>query len=235
MAEKKITKKSPKTVRSSAQNVLPENMIVPEKEAECCSSSCCLKGKILKKHLLVLAVLVILIAVLGYFFKDKIIIAIVNGKPIFRYELSQRLTSTFGKETLENIIVEKLIREEAGKKGIVIGDSDVEKEVEKIGKSLGNGMKIEDVLKMQGVSLADFKNQLKLRLQVNKILEKEITVSDEEIDKFIKDNSRALIATGEAEKKTEAREKLKEQKISEQIQKWIGDLLAKSKITRFLK
>ena len=61
MADKKITKKS----------------VVPEKEAECCP-----KGKILKKHLLFLAVLVILIAVLGYFFKDKIIAATVNGKPI---------------------------------------------------------------------------------------------------------------------------------------------------------
>lgn len=183
----------------------------------------------------ILVILLLVVGLLGFLFKDRFIVALVNGKPIFRYDLDQRLTSTFGKETLENIIVEKLIKEEAKRKGIVIGDSDIEKEVEKIGKSLGNGMKIEDVLKIQGVSLADFKNQLKLRLQVNKILEKETTVSDEEIDKYIKDNLKVLVATGEAERKIEAKEKLVEQKIGEQIQKWVGELLSKAKITRFLK
>lgn len=183
-----------------------------------------------------LVIFILLVAAgLGYLFKDKFVVAMVNSKPVFRYELNQRLTSTFGKETLENMIVEKLIKEEAKKRGISITDQDIDKEVEKLGKSLGNGMKIEDVLKMQSISLADFKKQLRLRLQVNKILEKEVTISDEEIDKFIKDNSGALIATGEAEKKVEAREKLKEQKISELVQKWVGELLAKAKITRFLK
>ena len=76
---------------------------------------------------------------------------------------------------------------------------------------------------------------MSLRLQVNKILENEVTVSNEEIDKYIKDNGKLMVATGEAERKIEANEKLKEQKISEKIQQWIGDLLSKSKITRFLK
>jgi len=72
-------------------------------------------------------------------------------------------------------------------------------------------------------------------LQLNKILEKEITISEEEVTKFIEENGKTLVATGEAERKTEARKQLKEQKINESLQTWIEGLLAKAKITRFLK
>ena len=214
MADKKITKKS----------------VVPEKEAECCP-----KGKILKKHLLFLAVLVILIAVLGYFFKDKIIAATVNGKPIFRQQLNKKLSSTYGKEILENMIVEDLIRNEANKQGIAVAKENVDKEIEKVKGTLGQRVKLEDVLSYQGVSLSDFESQIKLRLQVNKIVGKDITVTDEEISSFLKDNAKTLVATGEAEKKEEAKQALKEQKINDKVQTWISDLLSKAKISRFLK
>lgn len=235
MAEKKITKKSPRTVKYNNKNVLSEEKVDVQKEEECCSSNCCSKSEILKKHLFVLAVLVILLAVLGYFFKDKLIAATVNGNPIFRYELNQRLTSTFGKETLENLIVERLIGEEAARRNIVVNEDDVGREIEKMEESLGAGTKLEDILKYQGVSLVDFKEQLKLRLQVNRILEKEITVTQEEVGQYLKDSAKTLVATGEAEKKAEASKNIKEKKINEKIQTWISDLLAKAKITRFLK
>ena len=167
--------------------------------------------------------------------KDKFLVATINGRPVFRYELDQRLTSTYGKEALENLIVEKLIKDEAKKRGVSVSEQDVEQEAKKLEKSLGEGVTLEDALKFQGVSLADFKKQLELRLQLNKILEKEITISEEEVTKFIEENGKTLVATGEAERKTEARKQLKEQKINESLQTWIEGLLAKAKITRFLK
>lgn len=190
-----------------------------------------------KKTAILSIVVVILIALAGlaYFFKDKFIAATVNGNPIFRYELNQRLTSTFGKETLENLIVERLIGEEAARRNIVVNEDDVGREIEKMEESLGAGTKLEDILKYQGVSLVDFKEQLKLRLQVNRILEKEITVTQEEVGQYLKDSAKTLVATGEAEKKAEASKNIKEEKINEKIQTWISDLLAKAKITRFLK
>lgn len=185
------------------------------------------------KGLFVIVVLVL--AIMGYVFRSQFLVAVVDNKPIFRYELGRKLVSSFGKETLENMIVEKLIVDEARKKSVVIGEEEINQEVEKISKGLGSGMKLEDVLKFQGVSLADFRQQLKVRLQVNKILEKDILITAEEVDKYLKDNAKLLIATGEAERKTEAQEKIKEQKISEKVQTWVSDLMSKAKITRFLK
>ena len=84
-------------------------------------------------------------------------------------------------------------------------------------------------------SKEEFQKQLKIRLQLNRILEKEISITPEEVDKYIKDNAKSLVATVEAERKIEATETIREQKISSMIQQWVNDLLAKAKITRFLK
>lgn len=200
-----------------------------------CNDSCCSQKNVFKIHLVILAVLILAAGFFGYFFRDKFLAAIVNGKPIFRYQLNKNLTASFGKEALENLVVEQLIKEEVKKNQVVVTIEEIDKEVEKISKNLSGGMKIEDALKAQGMTLDNLKTQLKLRLQVNKVLEKETTVTGEEIDKFLKDNGKSLTATGEAEKRAEATTILKEQKLSAKIQTWISDLLAKAKITRFLK
>lgn len=203
--------------------------------SSCCSPGCCSKGSVLKKHLLFLGVLVVLAVIFGYFFRDRFLAAFVNGKPVFRYKLNQLLVKSSGKEALESLIVEDLINAEIKKSKIVVTEEKIEEEVKKISGSLTGGMKLEDALSMQGISLADFRNQLKMRLQVNKILEKEVGVSEEEIDKYVKENDKTLVATAAADKRTEAKQILGEQKLSEKIQSWISDLLSKAKITRFLK
>lgn len=204
-------------------------------EEECCSTSCCSKRSVLKKHLLFLGILVVLAVIFGYFFRDRFLAAFVNGKPIFRYKLNRLLVKSSGKEALESLIVEDLINAEIKKSKMVVTEEKIEEEVKKISGSLTGGMKLEDALSMQGISLADFRNQLKMRLQVNKILEKDVVVSEEEIDKYVKENDKTLVATSAADKRTEAKQILGERKLSEKIQSWVSDLLSKAKITRFIK
>jgi len=225
MPVRKIVKRVPKVAKAAESEIEPlaDSEVAPWPKRR-------------ETKILIFAVMAILaIAGLGYFFKDKFLVALVEGKPIFRYQLNQRLMGVYGKDTLENIIVEELIQDEAKRKAVVISGDDINKELDKLEKSLGAGMKLEDALKLQGVSLAEFKKQLELRLQVNRILEKEISVSPEEIDKYIKDNAKTMVATTEAERKIEAESQLKEQKINERIQSWISELLKKAKISRFLK
>lgn len=235
MATKKIKRTFPKVVKS--QSVGMEDYSAKDECKSSSSENCCCgeKKSVLKIHLAFLLIIVVVLGMLGYFFRDKILVAIVNGKPIFRYQLNDNLTKSFGKDALENLIVESLIKDEVKKNQIAVSEQDVNKEVEKISKSLSGGMKIEDALKAQGMTLADLQSQLKLRLQVNKVLEKEISVSTEEVDKFIKDSAGALTATTEAEKRVEATKVLEEQKLNTKIQTWISDLLAKAKISRYLK
>lgn len=227
--------RNPRTKKDLTNETVLENGLAEYKEEPVFENSSERKFPLKKKVIVLAVVVVIALAGLGYLFKDKFIVAVINGKPVFSYELSQRLVSSFGKETLENIIVERLIKEEAKSKGVVIGEEDIVKELDKLEKSLGGGMKLEDALKYQGVTLAAFREQLRLRLQVNRILEKDVSISQEELEKYLTDNAKTLIATAESERRAEAQEKIKEQKIAEKVQSWISELLAKAKINRFLK
>lgn len=219
-----ISKKSIKNVNKSTKVYYETPEVLKDKES-------------VNRKKIILPVIILAILILGllaYLLRDKYLVAVVNNKPIFRSQLNKTLSTTYGKETLENIIIEQLIKEEAQKQSVTITKEEVEKEINKISASLGNGMKLEDVLKFQGVSLADFTKQIETRLQVNKILEKNITITPEEISKYIKDNAKTLVATSEAERKTETEGILKEQKIADSIQQWVTDLLSKAKIQRFL-
>jgi foldase protein PrsA len=184
---------------------------------------------------LLLGLGLLVLGLLGFLIKERFVVAMVNGRPVLRYELDRKLVSAFGKETLENLIIEKLIQGEARKQKVAVTEEEVDAEVAKISQSLGEGAKIEEILALQGMTLKDLREQLKIRLQLNRILEKEISIGDEEVEKFIKENSQTLTATSEAEKKAEARERIKEQKMSEKVQTWISELLKNAKVSRFLK
>jgi len=227
-ARKSTTKKS---VDQSVENLSVE---VKEDRKNNLLSKCCCSGNVLKKHLYVLAVFVLIVGGMGYLFKDKFVLALVNGKPVFRYSINQKMFSLIGKDTLENTIVDLLVKEEVVKNKVNVSKEEVDAEIAKVSESLG-GTSLEDALKMQGTTMDEFRSQMEMKLQVYSLLGKDITVSKDEIDTFIKDQSESLTATTEAEKATEAESVLREQKISEKIQPWITDLLAKAKITRFLK
>lgn len=219
MAENKKSKKPPIT----------DSTLVAEPSKKCCMY-------LGKRNLIIALFLVILIfGISGYLLRGQYLAAMVNGKPVFRHQLNKQLTSAYGKEVLENVILENLIKEEATKNQVAISDEEIEAEIKKISAGLGEGVTLEQALAAQGMTLDSFKEQMKTRLLVYKILEKDIIISDEEVDKYIKDNAKTLTATAEADKKTEAKTIIKEQKISEKIQTWISDLLSKAKITRFLK
>lgn len=183
---------------------------------------------------LVFVLTVIILGLTGYLFRDRIFAATINGKPIFRYELNQRMTKSFGKEVLENLIVEKLIAEEAAKNNIVVTQQEIDDEVSRLSENLGPDTKLEDVLSFQGMTLEDLKEQLRLKIQVNKILNNEVAVSDEEIEDFVKNNAQMLSATDSGEQKNEARSLLMEQKINQAFGTWIDEAIKNSKITRYL-
>jgi foldase protein PrsA len=197
------------------------------------------KSRVKNIHLPLPVILTVLILVIlaggAFLLREQIVVAMVNGRPVFRYELNRRMTSAFGKETLENLIMEKLVSQEAKVKGVAVSESEIDVEVDKLSQSLGEGANIEEILKLQGMSMADLRYQIRIKLLIGKVLQGEVSVSDTEIDDFIKSNTENLTATDEAKRREEAKEVLLDQKVNEKFQVWMGEVFSKAKINRFLK
>jgi len=165
--------------------------------------------------------------------KGYVFVALVNNKPIFRFQLNQTMMARFGKQTLEGMISEQLIGEEAQKNGVVITQAEIDKQEEEVLKSFGGKVTLDELLKFQGTTKSEFDGQMKLQLMVNKLLAKEVAVTDEEIAAFQETNKATLVSSDEAGLQDEARKALTEQKINEKIQPWFTELKNKAKIFKF--
>lgn len=186
-------------------------------------------------RLLFVVLSVVVLGFLGYRFKHRFLAGIVNRQPIFRFQLTSRLYSQYGRQVLEDLIVERLILQEAKKKGIFVSSEELNQNVERIKNQLGQNADLDSILALQGIKKSDFESQLRVQMLVKKLLEKEIPISDGEVAKYIKENREVMTATAEAELASEAKEKLTNQRIAENLNPWIAELVKEAKVLRFVK
>lgn len=189
-----------------------------------------------KMHSWKVVVLLLIVVAVGLLVANKgwLVAATVNGKPIYSWQLNTALRNRFGQQTLEGMIGEMLIAEQAKSKGIVVSQADLDKKQQEVLGSLGENVKLDDLLKFQGLTKADFENQLKLQLTVEQLLTKDLTISDDDVNNFIATNRAMLVATDPAKLKDEARAAIKTNIVNEKLQTWFGEIRESAKVLKFL-
>jgi hypothetical protein len=181
---------------------------------------------------------VVLLAIAGIYLaasRGYIVAALVNGKPIFGWEVNQAVVARYGTQTLESMISERLIADAALKEGIVIPQADIDAKVTSLVGSLGPDVQLEDILKYQGMTRKEFEDQIRLQMTVERMLGKDVTIEETDIDDFIAENRETLTATDEAGLRVEAQEAILSQKVNEKIQPWFMELKDQAKIVRLFK
>lgn len=223
MAVKKVTrKKSP-----LSEEVKVENNFLPKTSQNGNNSF------LTKKNMILLAIL--LIAILGWKFKGQFIAATVNGQPISRMELNSQLEKKFGSQVLDNLVNERLIMGAARQKGVFVTADEIDKKVKEIETRLVGKITLDDALKAQGLTKEDFKRQIEIQVSIDKLFEKESTVSSTEIDDYISKNSQTFkSATDPAQMKSQVNDILKQQKVSEVFDIWFADIKKNAKVNKYI-
>lgn len=218
-AKKKV---ATKTKKSTSQKLEVEKQLSPRRP-------------ISKSKLSLVIGIVVIIGIL-YLLKGFFIAAIVNGQPIFRFSLIQELEKQGGKRTLETLITKALIQQEAKKQNIIIDKKDIDAEIAKAEDSVKKqGQSLDSVLAMQGMTKEELREQIKLEKTIEKLISKDIQVSDKEITEFIEKNKDTLPeASDSARVKEIAKDQIMRQKISEKFQTWVSDMQKKAKINYFV-
>jgi foldase protein PrsA len=120
------------------------------------------------------------------------IAATVNGEPITEAEWLGRLRLMAGKNALDNLIREKVLRQEARKNGIVITPAEIDAKAKEFETGyrtrIGTPAKFDDFLKQQGLSLASFQAAMRysaeMQLMQQKLSQKlgeKVQVTDQEL------------------------------------------------------
>lgn len=185
---------------------------------------------------IIIALAIVIVALLLYFFKGLFIAATVNGQPISRLELVRQLEKQDGKTTLESLINKNLILSEMRKKGITVTDEEVNTEVKKIEDALkAQGRTLDDALSQQGISKDDLIDQVKIQKMVEKLFKKESTVTEKDIDKYLEENKETLPEGGDEKSLRETvKEQLRQTKLAQEFQNWLTKLKNSAKINYFV-
>lgn len=185
--------------------------------------------KINVKKLSIFALILGLLA-LGYLVSKFLVVAWVDKKPITRFEYFKALDQKYGKEVKEQLIVEQLINAEALKNGSKVEAFELEAEIKKIEEQQGGKDKLDQILQVQGISQTEFKKLVRLQLLKQKLFGKDITISDDEVKKFLSDQNQ--LDPVDDKQKEEIKQQLKQQKINTNFNNWLKEALQSSRVSR---
>lgn len=177
--------------------------------------------------------LVLGILVLAIYKKSYFIAAMVNGMPITNLELQSQLNKQFRTQTLNQLINEKIILDEARKGAAIPTVVEIDSKIMEVEKNVGGKDVLDSLLSQQGQTRESLRNQIRTQLAISKLYEKEATVSAEEVAKFVEENKQALVATDSAGQEKEAYEAIKNQKLSQIFSQKFQDLKTRAKIQIF--
>lgn len=184
-----------------------------------------------KKVLVVVIVAVIL--VLGFYKKNWIVAATVNGSPITFLEVLGRLNQDFKSQALDQLISERIIFSEAKKKDVQVTKQEVNNKISEIEGQVGGGVGLDSILSQQGQTRKNLEEQIKIQLTMEKLYSNEATVSSDEVDTFIKESGSSLQSTDSAKQREEAEKILRGQKLSQVFAQKFQELKQQAKIQIF--
>lgn len=189
-----------------------------------------------KRSYVSLVIGILVVAGLIYLFRSFFVVAMVNGQPISRMAFSSEVEKQAGKQALNTLITKTLIMQEAKKQHVDISKQEVDAEIKKIEDNLAKqGTKLDTALQVQGMTRNDLADQIKYQKLIEKIVGKDIKVTDQEVEKYITDNKDSLPTDQKPEDlKKDVAERIKQQKLSEKVQAWLADLQKNAKITYFI-
>ncbi|MCL5784349.1 MAG: SurA N-terminal domain-containing protein [Patescibacteria group bacterium] len=183
-----------------------------------------------KTYLIIVLVGLLLIA---YFKKNLLIAATVNGAPISNFELLGRLNEQYRTQTLTQMVNEKLVMDEARKKGVTVSPAEINDRITKLEGNFGGKDSFDALLAQQGQTREGLRSQLGIQLTIEKLYENEASVSADEVSKFIAQNKDQLQSSGSAEQTKEATDILRQQKIAKIFGDKFKELKQQAKITIF--
>lgn len=116
-------------------------------------------------------------------------VAKVDKKSIVQAQLYDTLLTRYGKVTIDDLVADEVIRTVADKENINVTLKEINAEYDRIGEQFGGTDKLKEAIKTkEGMTVSEFKNNIRVILLKKKIIEPLIKVTDEEIEEHFKEN-----------------------------------------------
>jgi len=234
-ATKAVTKKTPNKTAPKKTAIKSEAAVTPETEKQEKKVTPQQNTVKLRKPYVILIIVIVLLAAALYYFRGLFVAAVVNGQPISRLAVVQQSEKQSGKQTLDTLVRDALIEQEAKKENISVSDKEVNDEITTLQNNLKKqGQSLDQVLSAQGMSQDDLRKLIRLDKLVQKMVGKDVKVTDKEVNDYIAKNKDSLPTTNEATLKKQVKSQLTQQKTNEAVQTWLANIQQKANIVYFV-
>lgn len=188
------------------------------------------------KSTVFIAIGIILLGAILYFGRGFFVAAVVNGQPISRLALVREAERESGKQSMNSLIRNALIQQEARKENIKVTDKEIDNQIKTVENNLAKqGQNMDQVLSMEGMTRDDLKRIISLDLIVSKIVGKDIKITDKEVNDYIEKNKESLPKNqSAAQLKNTVKEQLKQEQLPLKAQSWLSKIEKEATIIKFV-
>ena len=120
------------------------------------------------------------------------VVARVNNENITKDELYEYLVKESGDSALNTLIANKIIELEAKKQNIKVTDDDIEAEIDKFAEQYGGRETFEQFLEFYGTPIDELKENIRINLTLEKLLEPSIEIKEDEIKTYFEENKESF-------------------------------------------
>jgi len=222
------TKKSVKVIKKLRFDSSPESL--PElKEIKRSPFGFALK-------LALIVVLGIALYLVAQKYRGYILAGTVNSSPISRWELNQKMSEKYGKQSFDEIVNQRLLDAELKKNNIVVSDKEVSDETAKIIKEYGGEEAFKAALSQYGLTEAKAKDSIRQSLSLKKIIEKnyKIEITDDQVKKYFDDNKTQFADKKFEDVSADIKNTLYQQEVYTKTQEWFTGIRKAAKIVPFI-
>lgn len=118
------------------------------------------------------------------------VVVTINGENITRDELYEAMYEQVGEDTLEDLIMMRLIMQEGERLGLSVTEADIDEEIDSIVDLHFGGQKEQLLMAMEyyGMDMDGFRKNLKVGMMEEKIARSRLDFTDEEVREFFDEN-----------------------------------------------
>ena len=153
-------------------------------------------------------------------------VATVNDVDITQGQLNEALMKQYGVEVLESLMTNEIIKQEAKAQKVEITEDEIDAEYQVYAEYYGGEEALLESLKTYNMTKDDILNDIKTYLLTVKLLQKEITLTNEEIQAYYEEN-KSSFTTDDGEQlafedvKEEVEAALLEERVEAEYDSWL--------------
>lgn len=226
-----MPKATKKTVKKVSRKVVAKEVVMPEMVSTPVAPKL---RKPLNTRFLGLALIVVVIGLLTYKLGPKLVPALVNNRPVTRFELWSRLEKSYGAQALDDMVNEKILDKAIADAHIKIDQTKLDAQIKALETQFAATGGLDEALKQRGLTRKDLTKQVSTQLAVEELLADKITPSDADVKKAYDSGA---ITTYKDKKfddvKASITEELKQTKLRDAFLAWFAEVKKTANVKTF--